>query len=95
MSRMRLKLLEKDAEMREKDERHARHAQILLENWRRAEAELSRLDDAMDRVVLVSDSLFRFSTYSSSVLEQFFIRQRASRELLTLLCCRRCKASRK
>ncbi|CAG0913004.1 unnamed protein product [Notodromas monacha] len=52
MSRTKLKLLEKDAEMREKEERHARHAQILLENWRRAEAELSRLDDAMDRVVM-------------------------------------------
>ena len=71
MSRMKLKLLEKDAEMREKEERHARHAQILLENWRRAEAELSRLDDAMDRVVLVSCTYFSFRKYFSNLISIF------------------------
>jgi hypothetical protein len=64
MSRVKLKLLEKDAEMREKDERHTRHSQILLENWRRAEAELSRLDDAMDRVVMVNNSKLGFDEFN-------------------------------
>ncbi|CAG0888070.1 unnamed protein product [Cyprideis torosa] len=51
ISRLKLQLQERDLELSSARERHCRHKQILMENWRRAEAEVCRLDEALDNIV--------------------------------------------